>query len=453
MIFKRIESKGISQYSYIVGDRNEAAVIDPRRDCYIYANIARSDGMSITKILETHRHEDFIVGSKGLGEMTGADIIHADGHLNYSYGSAGKDGERFHIGRLEIEVMDTPGHTIDSKSYLLYDPDGNPWMIFTGDAIFAGDVGRVDFMGSDRLEEMAGMLYDSIHKRILSHDEGTILCPAHGAGSVCAETIAERTWTTIGLEKKLNPRIAGNDKKGFIEGVAKELEHPPYFKMMEKMNLVGMNAPGKLKPPLAMSPKQFRGALGDAFVIDSRMELGFGSAHVPGALSMWTDGIPRFAGWFVPYDKDILLVSEPCDVQRTIRYLRRFGYDRIIGYLSKGMTPWHTSGNVSEHIPTTTVQDLCSSIDGGNEDYVLDVRGSNELDKEGRIPNSKHIHLTQLEKRTNELPKDRRIHIFCGSGLRSMIAASLLKKKGWNDLVVMLGGISSWNSLTCPLEI
>jgi hydroxyacylglutathione hydrolase len=325
-------------------------------------------------------------------------------------------------------------------------------MVFTGDALFAGDVGRVDLVGRDRIKEMAGKLYDSIYGKILPYGDGVILCPAHGAGSVCGDTIAERGWSTIGLEKKYNPKLIVDNRDAFIKKVSKGLDYPPYFRMMERMNLLGMAPPCKFSAPIAYGPKEFKEISGKSFVIDTSMELGFGSAHVPGSMSIWTAGMPSFAGWFIPYDRDILIVSEPEELERTMAYLHRLGYDNIKGYLSKGMTGWHMSGLESGHIATTTVQELCKEIDRDKDRYILDVRDIGEIEEEGMIPNAKHIHITELTKRMREVPKDKKVHIFCGSGLRSMTAASLLRKNGWDDLVVMLGGISSWNSLTCPLD-
>ncbi|MBN1785707.1 MAG: MBL fold metallo-hydrolase [Candidatus Methanofastidiosa archaeon] len=452
MLFKRVESEGIAHYSYLVGDKNEAVVIDPRRDCDVYVKMSEKQGMSIRYILETHRHEDFIVGSVELSAKTGADILHADGHLEYGYGKILAEGKRISVGRLGIEAIDTPGHTLGSKSYVLYGPEGETWAVFSGDALFAGDVGRTDFMGRDRLEEMSGLLYESIQK-IIGHDDGTLLCPAHGAGSVCGDSIADRVWTTIGLERKLNPKLKHGGKERFVSATAKMLDYPPYFRMMEERNLVGTPRLTEMPSPRSMSPKEFKYASKDSIILDARTELGFGSAHVPGSISIWADGIPSFGGWFLPYDRDILLVADGMEVQKTIRYLARMGYDNIKGYLVKAMLSWHMAGNASEGIITKTVQDLCKSIDNGSEDaWILDVRGDEEIAREGKLPYSHHIHITDLPERKNEVPKDREVHIFCGSGLRSMTAASLLKREGWKDLVVMLGGITSWNSLTCPLE-
>ena len=180
--------------------------------------------------------------------------------------------------------------------------------------------------------------------------------------------------------------------------------------------------------------------------------MGFSSSHVPGSQYLWADGIPNYAGWFVPYDKEILLVSERCDVEKTVTYMQRLGYDNIKGYLSAGIHSWLISGIHSWSIETTTVQDLCRNIDQDYDAWILDVRDEDEIASQGRLPLSHNIPLTVLGQRASDVPKDRKVHIFCGSGLRAMIAASMLRRKGWKKLVVMLGGVFSWNSLTCPLE-
>lgn len=453
MLFERIVSEGISHYSYMIGDGSDAVVIDPRRDVDAYLVLSERNNMKITHVLETHRHEDFIVGSTELENITGAKIYHADRQLEYKYGREAKDGKKISVGRLELEPIYTPGHTLGSMSYLLYDPDGAPWVIFTGDTLFSGDVGRVDFMGESRLDEMAELLYESIFNKILPIGDGTLACPAHGAGSVCGDTISERLWTTIGMEKENNPKLRYTEKERFTRNVAKMLDYPPYFKEMERRNLMGTPLMRDTRPPRALSVQEFKEESDGAFILDSRMELGFSSSHIPGSQYLWANGIPNYAGWFVPYGKDMVLVSEMCDVEKTITHLRRLGYDNIKGYLSGGIHSWLTSGNPSWTIQTTTVQDLCKNIDQDYDAWILDVRSEGEIESEGRLPLSHNIPLTVLGHRASEIPKDRKIHIFCGSGLRAMIAASILRRDGWKNMVVMLGGVFSWNSLTCPLDV
>ncbi len=452
MFFERIESKGLAHYSYLIGDGTKAAVIDPRRDSEIYKKKAQEAGLAIKFILETHRNEDYIIGSNELASQTGAEIWHADSQLDYAYGQSVRDGQIWDIGQLKIRAIHTPGHTEGHMSYLLYDPDGLPWVIFSGDILFAGDVGRVDLLGMNRTEEMAGLLHESIFGKIIPLGDGIIVCPAHGTGSVCGSSISERHLTTIGIERRENPMLQHREKSEFVSRVAKELERPLYFMEMEKRNIEGAPLLGNRPSPLPLRAKEFKQRAESAIVVDTRMELGFSAAHVPGALSIWLGGLASFAGWFLPYDKPIILVNETENPEDSTRHLIRLGYDRIEGYLGGGMLSWHTAGLESHSIPTVTVQGLCQLLDAKKNPFILDVRSREELERKGRITDAAHIHITTLAEHMHEIPKERPVYIFCGSGMRSMIAASLLKRHGWTNLHVVLGGLAGWNSVSCPLE-
>jgi hydroxyacylglutathione hydrolase len=454
MLFERIESKGLAHYSYLIGDSKEAAVIDPRRDCTVYVDRAARAGYRILHVLETHRNEDYVIGSVELVGRTGAKAYHADAQWDYAYGQAVEDAQTWKVGRLKLEAIHSPGHTPGSMSYLLRDPAGSPWMVFTGDALFAGDVGRVDLLGAERMEEMAGQLYETLFDKLLALPDDLIVCPAHGAGSVCGSTIAERVWTTVGLERRLNPRLCYTNRDDFIQNVAQALERPPYFRRMEVLNLTG-DAPwvGNVPVPMPLAADDFVQLVRDGVVADTRDELGFGAAHIPDALSIWFGGLSSFAGWFLSYDAPVLLVNETDDPLPAARRLLRLGYDKLAGYLSGGMHAWHTAGRRSETIDLMTVQDLCHDLDSDEEAWILDVRSKEELESDGRITGAHHIHITQLPAHLAEVPRERRIAIFCGSGLRSMIAASLLKREGWEDMSVVLGGLSGWNSTACPIEL
>lgn len=453
MLFERIVSSGLAHYSYLVGDRNEAVVIDPKRDCEVYIKKASSEGMRIVHILETHRNEDYFVGSMELARRTGAKAWHADSHLDYRYGEAVQPGQRWDVGRLVIEAIPTPGHTPGSMSYLLRDPAGIAWVVFTGDSLFAGDVGRIDLLGREKAPEMAGLLYDSIFKKLLPLGDGVLVCPAHGSGSVCGESIAERLWTTIGLEKIHNPRLKHRSQEEFSADLLKSKpERPPYFSMMEKVNLHCEPVLGALPRPRPLAPNDFERLSKEAQILDTRMELGFGAAHIPGSQFIWLNGLASFAGWFLTYDEPILLVNETNDPCEPFRILMRLGFDNVAGYLAGGMLGWHMSGRMSNAIQTLTVQDLCSLLDRDEALWILDVRSERELESGGRITGAQHIHVTQIPEQKDEVPKDSKIYIFCGSGMRSMIAASYLERHGWRNLAVILGGIAGWRSKRCPIK-
>ncbi|MBD3209891.1 MBL fold metallo-hydrolase [Candidatus Micrarchaeota archaeon] len=450
MIFSRIESEGLAHYSYLIAHNGEAIVIDPRRDCDEYLSMAVGQGFRITNILETHRNEDYLVGSRELASLTGAEIHHADSQLDYRYGQPVKEGDSWHAGRLKISALHTPGHTPGHMSYVLHDPGGNPWAVFTGDALFAGDVGRTDLLGEDRARKNAEQLYDSIFSKILPLGDGVLVCPAHGSGSACGSSIAERKWTTVGLERRHNPKLQVKDRNEFVNKAGAKLEFPPYFKKMEEFNL---NPPlMRTARPLPMSPGLFEAHAAESFVLDSRTELAFASAHVPGSLSIWREGIPGFAGWFVPYDKSLLLVSDGEYPEQEIRMLSRIGLDNISGFLSGGMLSWNMSGKKTGSVDTLSVTEMCSRLDRESGGNLLDVRSSGEIAHSGKIRNATHIHITQLPGRLKEVPEEN-LHIFCGSGLRSMAAASYLKKEKNLDSSVILGGTSAWDSATCPIEL
>ncbi|NPV63480.1 MAG: MBL fold metallo-hydrolase [Methanotrichaceae archaeon] len=452
MLFERIVSKGLAHYSYLVGDKDSAVAIDPRRDFEIYIEKAASEGMKIARILETHRNEDYFVGSSALAQATGAEIWHADDQWEYEYGRAAEDGQRWKIGRLEIEALHTPGHTPGSMSYLLRDADGISWILFSGDALFAGDVGRTDLLGRDRAIEMAGLLYESIFSRLFPLGDDVIVCPAHGAGSVCGESIADRLWTAIGIERKHNPRLQVRNKDEFVSNQTKtQPEKPPYFNMMEKVNLEGEPLMERLPTPNPLSPQKFEALAAGAQVLDTRTELGFSAAHVPGSQFIWADGLASFAGWYLSYDQPILLLTEGNNPEEVVRILIRERYDNIAGYLSGGMLAWHMSGKDSRSLKTVTVQEFCRAIDQSHEAAVLDVRSDEELLRNGRISGAQHIHVTQIPERHKEVSRDQEVYIFCGSGMRSTIAASYLEARGWENLAVILGGLSGWKSVKCPV--
>ena len=452
MLFERIESKGLAHYSYIVGDGQEAVVIDPRRDCDIYVQKTAQAGLRIAHVLETHRNEDYVVGSSELATRTGAQVWHADAQLDYQYGKPVEEGQTWVVGRLKVQAIHSPGHTPGSMSYLIHEPSGAPWMVCTGDALFAGDVGRVDFLGMDRAPEMAGLLYDTIFNKLLPLGDGVIVCPAHGSGSACGGAIADRVWTTIGLERRLNPKLQFTDRDAFIAHTARQLEYPPYFRRVEEWNLVRGPLLGTLPMPTPLSPQAFADKVQNAIVLDTRSELGFGTAHIPGALSIPLGHLPRFAGWFLPLDRPILLVNETDDPIEATRYLIRLGYDDLAGYLAGGMWAWHTAGRESSSTRMITVQELCRHLDAHEDAWILDVRSDAEVEA-AQVPDAQHIHLTQLPHHLDEVPKDRTVTIFCGSDVRATMAASLLQRAGWTDLAVVLGGLAGWSSTTCPLEL
>ena len=295
MLFERIISEGLAHYSYLIGDGNMAVVIDPRRDCQIYIDRAYRAGMRIAHILETHRNEDYVVGSVELAARTGAAVWHADAELPYAYGRPAEDGQTWEIGGHVLQAISTPGHTPGSTSYLLRDPAGFPWVVFTGDTLFAGDVGRVDLPGLDIMAEMANAQYDSLFDKLLPLGDEVIVCPGHGAGSVCGAGIVDRAWTTLGIERKHNPKLRFVDRAEFVERIGVALDRPPYFRRTEVLNLEG--APlSSLPLPAPLAPARYAEVARDSIVLDTRSEYSYCATSVPGSIFVWSSGVPSYAG-------------------------------------------------------------------------------------------------------------------------------------------------------------
>jgi hydroxyacylglutathione hydrolase len=454
MFLQKIRSEGLSHYSYFVADGGEAAVIDPRRDCQVYLDLALSTASRITHIFETHRNEDYVTGSRELGERTGATIYHGAA-LDFSFGRPAREGDRFRIGRLELAVLETPGHTTESISIVLRDLSlsNDPLMVFTGDALFAGDVGRTDLFGPDKAEWAAGTLYDALHGKILPLGDGVVILPAHGAGSVCGGDIADLEFSTIGLERARNPCFL-LDRESFI--ARKKSEHhyrPPYFSMMEKLNRSGPPVLSHLPHPVPLDPHTFAGKMkAGAQVLDIRSPEAFGGGHIPGSISLWHDGIPNFAGWVLSYDRPVIIVDDcPSGLDSAIRYLVRLGYDTIGGYLAGGFASWTRSGREVRRLETWSAAMLRESLE--KERFILlDVRDGKNREEMGFIMGSRHIYVGEVPQRLAEIPRNKKVVVYCDAGFKGSLAASLLLAAGFRNVVNVIGGFSGWKAAGYPVE-
>ena len=449
MIFERIKSEGLAHLSYFVGSGNEAIVIDPRRDCQIYLDIARREGMKIKYIFETHRNEDYVIGSLELKELTDAEIYHGKG-VDFKYGIFVSDGQEFNFGSMKLTALHTPGHTDESMSYALTYPESGkaPLMVFTGDALFVGDVGRTDLYGPEEIPRMAANLYESIFNKILPLGDGVILCPAHGAGSLCGGAISKREYSTLGLERIQNPALQRTDKEKFIKFKLEEkLEFPPYFKKMEQYNLQGPPLLKGLPVPELLFPKEFVKEMEKgAMVVDTRMPHSFGGAHIKGSYGIWLKGLPYYAGWVLPYDKPILLVLEEKDqLETAVSYLVRIGYDSIAGFLNGGISSWYMKALPVESLNLISVQSLKDKIEKNEEMVILDVRRDEEWEK-GHIEGARHVYVGHLEENLDKVPRNSPIIVYCDSSRRSNIAASILKKKGYDMVYNVLGSMTAWKN-------
>lgn len=450
MLFEKIESKGLAQYSYIVGDSYEAVVIDPRRDCQIYMDMALKAGMQITHILETHRHEDFAVGSVPLAQQTGAQIWHADPQLPYLYGKAAEPGQVWSIGALTLEARHTPGHTEGSRSYVLYTPENTPWMVFSGDVLFTGEVGRVDFLGMDRAPTMAGYLFDSIFNVLLPLGEGVILCPGHGYGSACGTSIADRPWSTLGIELHLNPRLQFKSRDAFIVNVAHKLPKPGYFTKMEKWNLQGPSPVKGLSGVKACAPNLFNQLKKDAVILDLRSISAFAGGHVLGALSIETEYLPSYVGWFVSPEEPLLLIGENDQIATAVNYLNRQGYDNVLGYLSGGMLDWAVENLPIERTVLISPAELLKRVDQPGDMLLIDVRSEEEFTT-GALLGARNIPFKEFSTHVDIIPKNKAVVLYCAVGTRSIAAVSALQRSGHQAVIMLSGGTLAWSKNDLPL--
>jgi hydroxyacylglutathione hydrolase len=453
LILKKVKSEGLAHLSYLVGSDGKAAVIDPRRDCQVYMDIAEEEGLRITHILETHRNEDYVTGSRELASMSGAPILHGKAH--FGYGQQIGEGDEIDMGQAVLRALRTPGHTLDSMSYALMDRSAGPEVIgvFTGDALFVGEVGRTDLFGPERIEELAAQLFDSLNMKLKPLGPGVIIYPAHGAGSACGGSISNREESTIGLELLQNPALKLADKESFVAMKMKErIEKPYYFTKMEEVNLQGQPVLGRLPQPPSLSPKDFRTRAAEGrIVLDVRAPTAFATAHALDAISIPREVLPNYAGWMLGYDCPILLVlDENGDIQKVVTELVRIGYDRIDGYLRDGMEGWTKAGQPIASFPAITGVGLHDRLAAGEDIFILDVRTNKEW-AEGRIDGAAHIFVGHLTKRMGEVPRDRPVAVMCSSGLRGSLGASLLQNAGYGQIFNVLGGMSGWKQAGLPV--
>jgi len=451
MFLERIKSEGIAHLSYIIGDGDDAAVIDPRRDCQIYIDIAAQNETRISHIFETHRNEDYLIGSVDLSERTGAAIYHGSA-LDFSYGNSLSDGDTFEIGDLLLRVLETPGHTFESISLTVIDTNfgDTPIGVFTGDTLFIGDVGRTDFY-PDRAEEAAEALYYSLFDKLLKLGDQTILYPAHGAGSVCGDNMASREFSTIGFELLNNPVLKKTDPEKFIAfKLSEHHEKPPYFKKMEHYNQHGPPPLDKLPTAPPMSVEDAASACREgSLVIDLRSPAAFAGAFIPDSLAIPLEMIPAYSGYLIDYDQDIILVAdEHRQVETAVKYLFRIGYDRICGYLKGGVKSWYVSGRSYDNINAVHAADIDARLQNREGFTLLDVRKRSEY-RNSRLEGSVHIFLGDLQNRIDELDRSKPVVTFCGSGMRAIIAASILKRHDFTRVENSLGSMQACTAVGC----
>ena len=455
MFLETIKSQGLAHLSYLFGADGEAAVVDPRRDCEIYVEKARAQGCRIRHIFETHRNEDLLSGAAILARLTGAAVHHgpdADGEVVYA--RTVREGDCLGVGPLEVRVLETPGHTDDSISLALFDrnqPEGAV-AVFTGDALFIGDVGRTDFY-PERAREVAGLLHDSL-QRILALGDQAIVCPAHGAGSVCGGGLAEREFSTLGHERANNPMLQIADREAFIDRkVAERHLQPPYFRAMEQGNLEGASAMARIATPAPLDAAAFEKRRACTATLDLRGITAWLGGHLPASLAMPVAMVPAFAGWLLDPADDLLLVAEDAgQAEAAWRHLGRIGFDRVVGYLDAGLPAWAAGGHGFGRVAAVDTACVAERVARGDDGWcLLDVRDDNEVARQ-RNAGSRHIYAGKLPRHLEELDPDRHYTVMCASGARATIAASVLCRAGFSRVDVYLGSMGAWTAAGLPTD-
>ena len=441
----------LAHASYLVGDRGEAVVVDPSRDVEMYLEEAAAHGLTIRWVLETHLHADFVSGHRELAERTGATIaLGARADAKFAHRGL-VEGDEINVGDVRIRTLETPGHTPESLTFVVYEhaADAEPWGALTGDTLFVGDVGRVDILSSRLpVAELAGLMYDSLHDKLLKLPDATRVYPAHGAGSLCGRAISSERWSTIGRERLGNAALQPMSREAFIEDITREVpETPVYFLHSRDLNREGPPLRDAHELPPVLTPTKAKAALASgAVLLDTRpLEL-YSAAHPLGALHVGLDG--QYASWvgtfLRPTESMLLLAPEDRSEEAAMR-LARVGYERIAGLLDPDSARWAEAGLATR---TITVERIATSVQAGRR--VLDVRRKHEW-QAGHLSGATHIPLAELPARLGELDRDAPWMVVCAGGYRSAIGVSVLERAGFTNLVVGEGGMDAWQREERPV--
>ena len=463
MLLETIKTEGLAHLSYVVGDGRSGtcAVIDPRRDVGVYLDVARTRNTRITHIIETHIHADFVSGSRGLAVQTGA-AIYAGASDAYGFEvNALHDEDVLEQGTLQLRVLHTPGH---SPEHICLAVKGggkgaeHEWAVFTGDTLFAGEVGRPDLAGGTPPDELARSLYGSLHEKLLVLDDGVEVYPAHGEGSPCGGFIGVRDHTTVGYERRHNDKLQADSEAAFVKRVLENLPKEPfYYHRAKRVNAEGPGVLGDVPPLQPLTPLQFREALrkDNTLVLDTREIEAFAGAHIEGSLSIaLRSSFPIWAGWMLEPEQRILLVLDrPEDAAVVQRQLLGIGVENLGGYLRQGMRGWTEAGLPFETSGRMSVHECYEHSRDDVELQVLDVRRDDEW-QSGHISGAQHAFVPFLEESLDQLQLDKgkSLAVYCGSGYRSSIAVSVLKRQGFEDVRNILGSMSAWKAAGLPLE-
>lgn len=461
MKIEQIYTGCLAEAAYYIESNGEVAIIDPLRETSPYIQRAEKDGAHIKYVLETHFHADFVSGHIDLAKKTGATIVYGpNASAGYDIHVA-KDGEVLHIGNITITVLHTPGHTMESTTYLLKDENGNDHAIFTGDTLFIGDVGRPDLAVKTHLsrEDLAGFLFDSLRNKILPLADDVIVYPGHGAGSACGKNLSSETTSTLGHQKQFNYALrADMSREEFIKEVTDGLTPPPqYFPKNALINKNGYESIDTIinRGTNALDPKSFVEAAEatEALILDTRSAGDFVKAHIPGSIFIGIDG--SFAPWvgalITDIEQPILIVSDAGREEEVVTRLARVGYDHTLGYLKGGIEAWVKDGKETDSIESISAEEFAAIYKSGPI-TISDVRKCSEYDN-GHVVNAENLPLDFIAENTSKYDRQEKYYVHCAGGYRSVIAASILKSRGYHNLVNIEGGYAAIKKTDLPTEI
>lgn len=453
MKVEQIYTGCLAQGAYYIESDGEAVIIDPLREVEPYIQKAQNSNAKIKYVFETHFHADFVSGHLDLSKKTGAPIVYGPTANPEFTAHIAKDGEEFKVGKVTLKVLHTPGHTMESTCYLLKDENGKDVALFSGDTLFIGDVGRPDLAqkAADKTkEELAALLYDSLRNKIMPLTDDIIVYPAHGAGSACGKNMSKETTDTLGNQKASNYALRANMRKEeFVKEVTTGLMPPPaYFPLNVMLNKQGYESIDEVikRGNIALSPDAFETAANEtgALVLDTRDAQTFAKGFVPNSINIGIDG--SFAPWvgaMIPDIKQqILIVDEPGREEEVITRLARVGYDYTIGYLQGGIEAWKKAGKETDTIESISADELSALMKEEKNINVLDVRKQSEYESE-HVKDAENAPLDFINDSMMKIDKDKTYYVHCGSGYRSMIFASTLKARGYENLVDVKGGFKA----------
>ena len=443
MIFRQFYLSCLAHASYFIASDGEAAVVDPQRDVQQYLDEATSTGTRIKYIIETHLHADFVSGHRELAERTGAEIVFgAAANAEFPH-LAVRDGDELRVGSVVLRAIETPGHTPESISWLVIGDDEQ--RVLTGDTLFIGDVGRPDLAGSRGYtsEQMAGMLYDSLHGKLLTLGDDVEVWPAHGAGSACGKNISKDRSSTIGVQRKLNYALQPMPREAFVKMMTSDLPPAPrYFPMDAEINRRGARPLHEISAP-ALSPDEMQQRIdAGAVVLDVRDATAFGTGHIRGSLNIGLRGqYASWAGTLVSKDDELLIVSSGREeAEEAVMRLARVGLENVGGWLDDGIAAWCASGRAVETLPQIDVSELRTRL---ADLSVLDVRGRGEYGG-GHVPDAVNVPLDELADRLDALDPSKPLAVICAGGYRSSAAASILQRRNFPTLFNVTGGTGAW---------